>query len=712
MRHLNRPLLPVVVLCLFVAVLAARTRASGPAFWTVATAADFLRGQSDGVYVSLTGVLTAGPQLTSRLSSTPAQVWSLASGPDGTLYAGTGGEGKLLRLRPGQPEDTVFDSDEANVFAVAVSGNRVYAATGPDGRVYVIENGSARPFFDPAEKYIWALAIDGSGRLWVGAGNPAVIYRVDAAGTSQVVYRPPAAHVVALTRDANGRMLAGTESPGRLYRFEADDRPSVLLDSGLTELRAIAPGAGGVIFAAAVSRGDDAVASGGETASVAFAIPAPPGGTSATPASGASRRSVLYRIDQDRLWEAIWESPDIVYDLSVTSDGGVLAASGPEGRLYRIGRNREVMLLTGVDAKQITRFAGTAESPVFATANPGRVFATGSRSQSPASYTSSVRDTKSVSRWGILRWEAIGPVALYTRTGNTEKPDDSWSDWAGPYARREGDPITSPPARFLQWKAVLTQPPAPPLPQLTSVTATFLPHNSRPLVTLITVAPPGVVFQRPFASEDGAIAGMDDVTADARRPPGDPGPPSPVPGRRMFQKGLQTISWKAEDADGDHLSYALQYRREGESTWHDLRRGLSDQIFVWDTTSVADGRYVFKVIASDEPSNAADRTLAGERESDPIEVDNTPPTITTEIARNATGARLVIRVHDARSAIQKVEYSLGGGTWQLIYPVDGVADSPDERYELPLANEADVSRIVVRAFDVLQNVTSQSAGGR
>ena len=180
----------------------------------------------------------------------------------------------------------------------------------------------------------------------------------------------------------------------------------------------------------------------------------------------------------------------------------------------------------------------------------------------------------------------------------------------------------------------------------------------------------------------------------------------------MFQKGLQTITWKAEDADGDHLSYALQYRREGESTWHDLRRGLGDPIFVWDTTSVGDGRYIFKVIASDDPSNAADRTLVGDRESDPVDVDNTPPTITTDIARTAAGARLVIRVHDARSAIQKVEYSLGGSVWQIIYPVDGVADSPDERYELPLANEADAARIMVRAFDVLQNVTSQPAAGR
>jgi hypothetical protein len=233
-------------------------RASGPVFWTVATAADFLRGTSDGVFVSRDGVLTAGPQVTNRLTSTPAQIWSLAESTDGTLWAGTGGDGRLLRVRPGQAEETAFDAEESNIFAVAVSGTRVYAATSPDGRVYVLDGAApARPFFDPQEKYIWALSAGPDGRLWVGAGNPAVIYRVDASGTGQAVYRPPAAHVVTLGRDSAGRLLAGTESPGRLYRLAGDDRPFVLLDAGMTELRATAATAAGVVFAAAVTRGDD-----------------------------------------------------------------------------------------------------------------------------------------------------------------------------------------------------------------------------------------------------------------------------------------------------------------------------------------------------------------------------------------------------------------------------------------------------------------------
>ena len=419
---------------------------------------------------------------------------------------------------------------------------------------------------------------------------------------------------------------------------------------------------------------------------------------------------MLYRIDSTGVWEAIWESPDVIYDLAALADGSVLAATGAGGRLYKVLPTREVLLFSGVDAKQITRFGSRpsgSSPPPFATANPGRVVVPGSGTQSPATYISPARDTKSISTWGLIRWESTGAVSLFTRTGNTEEPDDSWSDWSSAYTTRDGEKITSPPARFIQWKTELR--PGLGTAQLTSTTVAFLPRNGRPLVASVTVHPPGVVFQRPFTSEDGAIAGLDNAIAEARRPPGDSGPPPPSPGRRMFQKGLQTIAWKAEDPDSDRLTYTLHYRREGDQGWQELRADLLDQIFVWDTTSVSDGRYLVRVSASDAPSNAADRALTGDRPSELIVVDNTPPAITADVNRSGSTIRLLVTVQDALSPIQKLEYSIAGGQWQIAYPTDGLADSPNERYEIPLAGEADAARVVVRATDLLQNVTTRPA---
>ena len=129
--------------------------------------------------------------------------------------------------------------------------------------------------------------------------------------------------------------------------------------------------------------------------------------------------------------------------------------------------------------------------------------------------------------------------------------------------------------------------------------------------------------------------------------------------------------------------------------------------------AVDEGKLVRRVHLDDRRGDrgiveGADRKLDGDRESDPISIDNTPPVITTEISKNASGVRLVVRVRDAQNPIQKVEYSIGGGPWQLVFPADGLADSPEERYEIPLANESEAARLVIRATDLLQNVTSQA----
>lgn len=705
---------PSARLCFAAVMLAAvvtTPRAAGPVFWTMATAADFIQGRSEGAVVSLDGAVLAGPALTARLTTSPAQVWSLAAAADGTLWAGTGGDGRLVRIRPGQPEETVFDAEEHSIFAVAAAGERVYAASSPDGRVYRLDAaGKAQPFFDPSEKYIWALTVDTTGRIWIGAGQPAVIYRVDADGSNPLTYKPPAEHVVSLAIDASGRVLAGTESPGRLYRFDSPDRPYVMFDSDLTELRAITAAADGTVYAAAIARGDASTTESQSTSvSLTVAEPAAPG---ATPAAPPARRSVLFRIDTTGGWEPLWETPDLIYDLAAQADGSVLAATGPQGRVYRIDQRREVLLYSGVDAKHAVRFAAVspgAAPAALATANPGRVLTFGTAPQSPATYLSPVRDAKAPASWGQIRWEGAGTIRLFTRAGNTNEPDDSWSAWSPAYTRAAGEAVTSPRARYLQWKAELVSTASAPA-RLESVTVGYLPRNSRPVVSAVTVHPPGVVFQRPFVSDDGAIAGLDDAVAAARRAPGDTGQPAPAPGRRMLQRALQTFQWKAEDADDDQLTFSVEIRREGAREWQVLRSGLTDPIYVWDTTSSPDGRYELRVVASDAASNTADRVLTGERLGELVQVDNTAPALTLTVARDTAGVRIGVRATDAWSPIQKVEYSINGGTWQVVYPVDGLSDSLDERYEVVAPAGTDPARVVIRAVDTHQNVATRSGG--
>lgn len=715
MRHSSRFSLAILLaLVIALASPAVARLSTQPIFWTVATQSEFLKGTPVGVSIDAAGRLVAAPTVTSLHDLAAPQAWSLAVGPDGAWYAGTGGDGRVVRGR-GADVRTILDVEPSAIHAIAVAGSRVYAASSPDGQVHVIEaDGSSRVFFDPAEPHIWALAADGEGRLWVATGHPATIHRVNPDGTATVVYRPPARHVVALAIDAGGRVFAGTDHPARLYRFDDQDRPFVVLEAGLAELRTIRPTPDGGLFVSALTAtgepGTETALTGSVTITVAGA-PVATSTTSDTSTTPTGRRSVVYRVDAAGFWDPIWETTDAIYDLAVIDDTSVYAATGPDGRVYQLTMDGAALLLTTVDARQVTRLHRDDARTLLLSANPGRVFALGGATVGPtittpatapataATYTSPVRDGRTFAQWGTIQWDGSGAVALQTRSGNTELPDDSWSAWSNAYTRSQGETVSSPSARFLQWRA--TFPAATPA-VLTSVTVAYLPRNTRPTVTEITVHPAGVVFQRPFSSDEGAIAGLDDLIADARRPPGGDPAPTPSLGRRMFQRGLRTLQWKAEDADLNRLMYALHYRREGETVWRPLRDALTTPLYVWDTTAVADGRYFVRITASDELSNTADRALTGQRESDPVDVDNTPPVITLTV----TGLQVDILVTDGYSGVHRVDYALGGAGWQELRPVDGLADSREERYTLTLPSADAAATLVIRATDVMQNVTS------
>jgi hypothetical protein len=138
-----------------------------------------------------------------------------------------------------------------------------------------------------------------------------------------------------------------------------------------------------------------------------------------------------------------------------------------------------------------------------------------------------------------------------------------------------------------------------------------------------------------------------------------------------------------------------------------LKRAMSDEIFVWDTTSVPNGTYFLKVVASDAPSNPQSTMLAGELESAAFEIDNTPPAITVSaVKREGSRTLVAFEIGDDHSALQRVEYSLDAERWRAVYPKDGMADSRIEQYELVLEGEAAAKTVIIRAVDALNNIAT------
>ncbi len=347
----------------------------------------------------------------------------------------------------------------------------------------------------------------------------------------------------------------------------------------------------------------------------------------------------------------------------------------------------------------------------YSTANPGKVFRLTSERAARGTYESEARDAQMVATWGMVSWHATTPagsrIELFTRSGNTETPDDTWSSWSAALTNSAGSAITSPKARYLQWRAVLTGKTEGPV--LTSVTAAYLQRNLRPQVRSITIHAPGIVFQKPFSTGDPDLAGFDDQTTPDRKlaaAASQQGSPSSL-GRRTYQKGLQTLAWKADDENDDDLLYDVMYRREGETAWKTLRKATQDSILVFDTSTLPTGTYFVKIVASDGPSNPMGTSLAGELDSIAFEIDNTAPQLVVGTVRVDRGRTIIpFDVKDDHSPILRVEFSQDGQRWRGVFPVDGIADSRSEHYELVVDGELGDRGLTLRASDSMNNLAT------
>ena len=710
-------------------------RAAQPQFWRIEGARDFLDGTTEGLSVDSEGRVRLAPVTRAIYDPEVPFVWCLTRDAKGVLYAGTGNDGKVFKIE-GDKGVPFFDAAELEVHALAVGPDgKLYVGTSPDGKVYAVDAaGKAETFYDPTDKYIWALVFDPAGNLLVATGAEGKIHRVDGKGKAQILFTSSETHITALALDGAGNIYAGSAPSGILYRIDHAGKVFVLHDSSYREVKALDLGKDGSLYAAVVDgkERDDSrtpvplpptppgvMPTAEVTVTESFAVIAPqsaaPGPMPTPRPSDAFRGGVpkgaVLRVlpsgEVDTLWSSSEETP---HALVLTADG-VFVGTGNKGKIYRIRNDRTWAMLSSFPADQVTAlYRGPGEGVAVATANPGKVHLLEATAGARGSFVSKVKDTDTVSAWGQVRWEATAPsgseLQMQTRSGNTANPDSTWSDWSQAYVRAGGEAVASERARFLQVKATLVGKDGV-SPVLDSITAAYLQRNLRPQIPSITVHPPGEVFQKPLSiSGETEILGLDSgPVPDARASGRGPMPPATSYSRKLYQRGIQTFSWKGEDPNGDTLVYEVSYRRMNDTRWRLLRKGLTDAVLAWDTTTVPNGRYVIRVTASDSPSNPESLALNSEKESDPFDVDNTPPAVSLILVPPSTVRALV---RDDSSLVRKAEFSVDGGRWQEVHPVDGINDEMEETYEISVGNLGSPGPhvLVVRGTDLLGNAST------
>jgi sugar lactone lactonase YvrE len=587
-KYLRKLSITFVAALLLMVTAALVGYAGQPVIWETSGRAELLKGDARGISISDTGRLMLAPRVTEVFNTEQAFVWSSAVDSQGNVYLGTGHDGKVFRVSPEGHGALLYDAAELDVTALAAGRDgAVYAGTSPDGKVYrIASDGRAEVYFDPADKYIWSLAVLADGSLAVGTGDNGKLYRVRAAGAkpeSSLLIATNQTHVISLAVTAQGDLIAGTDPGGLVLRISPEGKAFALFDAHLREIHALAPAADGSIYALALSE----AASTGRVQTAPAPAPQPIEGsapsTSVTitaidesgvpiqPAGQAVRsrtdisaaRSAVFRILPDGATDVVWSSPSVTaFSIApALQSGSVLIGTADKGRVYSVTNDGRDTLLLQSSEGQVSSFLVRGNQVYAASSNQGKLFRFGQELVAEGTYESPVRDAKLTATWGRIWWRGSGNVELQTRTGNGERPDATWSEWSSSYRNPDGNPILSPRARFVQWRATLRSAGTTGQTWMEDASLAYLPRNVAPEILSITALPIGVGLQ-PTAQLQ-----VDPNVESSGLDPSLFGAVAQVPPRRIFQRGARSFQWQGEDRNGDTLEYSIYYRPSMAPPW-------------------------------------------------------------------------------------------------------------------------------------------------
>ncbi len=687
-------LAPACLLVMAAMFLPFWTQAGGTRVWEVAGFKELDKGKLDGTQAASRGEVRLGHRSKKLGLEDVGLVWSAVRDTRGKIYLGTGYDGRIYRV-DGSKISLIATTDQLVVTALAINKKGdLYIATLPDSTIWRVKGaykaGGKKPAkaekwvtLPPENKHVWSLAFSGDQRmLFAGTGPEGKLFAIGRDGKANVFADTEEEHILSLGVDTKGRIFAGTSPHAKLLRVDGPGRVTALGEFNATEVKAIAPYKDEILVAVNTFKKPPAVPAKSKKSNAAS-------GPKTSLLSKKSKNDLgdghLYRVAADGQREALWNKKKAhVVSMAVAENGTVFAGLGVGGKVISVDPERVVRTVLDLDEREVMALIAKKDIVFATTGDAGAAYAISPARAADAVYLTPVLDAGTVSEWGYLKWLARGKLNVQSRSGNTTKPDTSWSDWSK--ATKKSALVISPAARYVQLRfswardrnAILV-----------SSELAYRPLNRR---AVITAFDPGSPFPKSKNGDKGNDAQVSKRTVSAR-----------VSGRNLSQL---KFDWKVDNPDKDTLRFRLWYRAVGQDLWRPITEKnefLTKKEYNWNMESVPEGHYQIRLVADDSPDNDPAQVLSDEHLSVPVLVDNHQPVVERLTYKKGVVSGVA---KDGFSEISGFEFQVDTGPWIPVFSKDGVFDELEEEFQFALPAEVDSGphAVGVRAFDRAGNM--------
>lgn len=723
------------------AILSSQAEGTTTNVWTQSLEHEFHKGVPQNVSISSTGEIQLSPKIETIRGIEGSFVWSMSVDDKNQVFVGTGDPGTVYLIKDGSEAIELFTSPELYIQSLTTDkyGN-LYAGTAPHGTIYKIDStGKAAVFCCLPVPYIWDMAIDSNSNLFAATGNNGILFKILPDGTPDVFFDSSETNLLDILLDQHDNIYVGTEPGGLIYKISPTGQTQVLYDANEGEIHCLAIDPFNNIYAGTASGADMQIPvtsspqsplQTGIVTSIlregvsAWDLNMPDELPVIQPVYTQRQRSIsrdmgatpskvigvptvsnyVYKITQEGFVQKIFETDQaFILGMSLDMQNNLCVVTGNNPGVYKVYDDGEISssLMNVKEIQAICCLSTNKNELYVGTGNTGNVYKILPAFVNEGTFISHILDTTTLSNWGVICWTGEQPegtrITLATRSGNIEKADLTWSQWSDPYGV-SGERITSPPARFIQYKATLQTTHTDTTPVLNTVSASYLPKNQPPKIVSFSVEKDSTAkVQKPQDAKSG-----DKVESKPQTPPGQ------KPHHQMAQKNIQ---WEVEDPNNDTLQLTISYKGVDEKAWKIIDKNTQKKgSYTWDTLRLPDGKYQVRLSASDIPDNPPETAFHVEDTIPPVVVDNSRPVIQSLNCMKKEDGRYSISgvAKDDYSSVVKVQYTIDGQDWVSAYPVDGLFDSPEEPFEITTKIlPPDDYTLVINGFDSEGNIGAE-----